>query len=147
MSRSELEEAFWTGWLLHSPPEAGTPEREAKLIQGSKARVDFAWPDEKVFVSVEGGQWGPLVRCDRCRRYVTRKRKDGSRYRVREAGGRHYRGGGVESDARKYNALAAMGWVRIIVLSTMVQRSRIRETVEFVSGVVLGRQQVREPDG
>lgn len=46
-------------------------------------RMDFAWPDRKLAVEIEGGIW---------------------------TGGRHNRGVGMVGDMRKYNAAALMGW-------------------------------------
>jgi very-short-patch-repair endonuclease len=48
-----------------------------------KWRFDFAWPDLKVAVEVEGGIW---------------------------TGGRHTRGAGFLKDMEKYNHAAAAGW-------------------------------------
>lgn len=48
-----------------------------------KWRFDFAWPDIKVAVEIEGGVW---------------------------SGGRHTRGKGFESDCNKYNAATIQGW-------------------------------------
>jgi very-short-patch-repair endonuclease len=47
------------------------------------ASLDFAWPEQKVAVEIEGGVF---------------------------SGGRHTRGAGFVADCDKYNALAAAGW-------------------------------------
>ena len=46
-------------------------------------KMDFAWPDIKLAVEIEGGVW---------------------------IGGRHNRGAGMIGDMRKYNAATLMGW-------------------------------------
>jgi len=46
-------------------------------------RLDFAFPERFLAVEIEGGGW---------------------------IGGRHNRGGGMEADCEKYNALALAGW-------------------------------------
>lgn len=46
-------------------------------------RMDYAWPDHKVFLEVEGGAY---------------------------TGGRHTRGPGFVEDMRKYNAACELGW-------------------------------------
>lgn len=46
-------------------------------------RVDFAWPEQRVILEVEGGVWTE---------------------------GRHTRGSGFSKDVEKYNALTAAGW-------------------------------------
>lgn len=50
---------------------------------GRKWRFDFAWPDHKVALEVEGGVF---------------------------SGGRHVRGAGFKADCEKYNAAVMQGW-------------------------------------
>jgi hypothetical protein len=59
------------------------PETEFAFALPRKWRMDFAWPDAKVFLEVDGGIW-------------TR--------------GRHTRGAGWLKDTEKLNTAAAMGW-------------------------------------
>lgn len=58
-------------------------------------RFDFAWPEHKVALEVEGGVW-------------TR--------------GRHTRGAGYEADIVKYNAGILMGWLIIRATTGQVQK-------------------------
>jgi very-short-patch-repair endonuclease len=58
-----------------------------------KWRIDFARPEIKLAIEVEGGT---------------------------HTGGRHTRGAGYESDCEKYNALEAMGWTLFRFTSQMV---------------------------
>ena len=81
--KSEGEETFA---LLLTTTDLPIPEREymfAKSI-GRRWRFDFAWPDSKIAVEIEGGTW-------------TSK-------------SRHTTGKGFMDDCEKYNAAAEMGW-------------------------------------
>ena len=59
------------------------PQREHKFHPTRRWRFDFAWPEKKVAVEIEGGV------------YID---------------GRHTRGKGYERDLEKYNAAVADGW-------------------------------------
>jgi len=63
----------------------GLPQPETELVFHPKRkwRFDYAWPDQKVALEIEGGVY-------------TR--------------GRHTRGKGYENDMRKYNAALLLGW-------------------------------------
>jgi very-short-patch-repair endonuclease len=75
------EETF----ALHLRGERSFPkwEREFTFHSDRKFRFDFAFPDRKVAVEIEGGTW---------------------------SGGRHSRGSGFSEDTVKYNAAAVLGW-------------------------------------
>lgn len=77
---SRLEETF----ALHCKAERLVkPEREYRFHPTRKWRFDFAWPDRKLAVELEGAVW---------------------------TNGRHTRGSGFVADMEKYNAAALMGW-------------------------------------
>lgn len=59
-----------------------------------KWRFDFAWPDVKVAVEIQGGTWN---------------------------GGKHGRGSGIEKDAEKLSAAAIAGWRVLIVTGNQVR--------------------------
>jgi very-short-patch-repair endonuclease len=59
------------------------PEPEHRFSPPRRWRVDFAWPDRRVALEIEGGAF-------------TR--------------GRHTRGGGFVKDMEKYNAATLAGW-------------------------------------
>jgi very-short-patch-repair endonuclease len=67
-----------------------SPEREVRFDAVRRWRFDFAFPDEKLAVEVEGGTW---------------------------QAGRHQRGGGFAEDCVKYNAATVLGW-RILRYTT-----------------------------
>ena len=60
------------------------PEAEYRFHPFRKWRFDFAWPEQKVAVEIEGGIW-------------TR--------------GRHTRGAGYLGDLEKYNEAQLLGWI------------------------------------
>jgi len=59
------------------------PQREYRFAPPRMWRIDFAWPDRKVAVEIEGGVW---------------------------TNGRHTRGSGFVADCEKYNAAVLAGW-------------------------------------
>ena len=78
--RRALEERLVLQMRAHGLP---TPEREYRFDDVRKWRFDFAWPDFRVAVEVDGATW---------------------------SSGRHNRGAGYEADAEKINAATALGW-------------------------------------
>lgn len=81
------------------------PERELRFHPTRRWRFDFAWPDRKIAVEVDGGTW---------------------------TGGRHTRPGGFEKDAEKINAATLLGWRVIRVTSAMVGDGRAIDVVETI---------------
>ena len=95
---SKGEEAF----VLDCKIKHLTPEREFMFHPRRKWRFDFAWPDKKIAVEIEGG-----------------------------VNGRHQRIGGFTSDCFKYNAAALLGW-RVFRFTTamVMDGTAIDQTVE-----------------
>ena len=98
MTSSRLEEqAALHLWAIHAPEPSREYRFAAMLCGGTGAgvrsrlqaagladwRLDFAWPEYRIALEVEGGVWSR---------------------------GRHVRGRGFLEDVRKYNCLAAHGW-------------------------------------
>lgn len=77
---SALEETFARDCRAIKLPD---PEREYRFDPKRRWRIDFAWPEHKLAVEIEGGVW---------------------------TGGRHTRGAGFIADCEKYNAAALHGW-------------------------------------
>lgn len=77
---SALEDALWL--QIRALGLVGFV-REFMPIKGRRWRVDFAQPDKRVAVEVEGGTW---------------------------TGGRHTRGKGFEADCEKYARMVVEGW-------------------------------------
>ncbi len=90
--RSGLEHRFMIGWKSLGGKHA-EPEREFRFHPERKWRFDFAWPDHKVAVEVEGGQFSV---------------------------GRHQRLSGFEADCDKYNSAALLGWAVLRFTSRMI---------------------------
>ncbi|MDX3878143.1 hypothetical protein [Achromobacter denitrificans] len=59
------------------------PQREYRFAPPRMWRFDFAWPEQRFAVEIEGGVW---------------------------TNGRHTRGSGFVADTEKYNAAALAGW-------------------------------------
>lgn len=68
-------------------------------------RFDFAMPERRLAVEVEGGAW---------------------------TGGRHTRGTGFHADLRKYAAAARLGWTVIRVDPAMIRSGEAIDTVRSV---------------
>jgi len=90
MPESGLEHIF----AIILEEEGLHPEREYVFSPPRKWRFDFAWPDRKVALEIEGGSWSE---------------------------GRHNRGAGFELDCRKYNRAAVMGWCVLRVTASMIK--------------------------
>ncbi len=72
-------------------------------------RFDRAIIALKIAIEVDGGGFGRVVVCHRCKEQVKRPLKDGRWVPVRE-GGRHNTGAGQEADHEKMNAAVVLGW-------------------------------------
>ncbi len=119
---SELEDKL-AFHLTMSGPDTKVFEREYRFAayacggpgKGIRARLkkaglqdwrfDFAWPDLKLAVEVEGGTWN---------------------------GGRHTRGKGFEEDCIKYNAAMLLGWNVARFTSGMITSGKALETIELL---------------
>lgn len=83
------------------------PVLEYRFHPDRKFQFDFAWPDHKVALEVEGGIW------------------------VR---GAHGRGTGIKRDIEKYNLAASNGW---FVLRCVPQDLCMKQTVKLVQTAIL----------
>lgn len=99
MKTSELEQL-----LVKQLQCAGfvEPEREYPTGYG-ECRFDFAWPEIKLAVEVEGGIW---------------------------QGGRHTRGAGFSKDCDKYNHAAIDGWCVIRLTGAHLNKRAGIETIK-----------------
>lgn len=90
--KSKLEESFGRQVKLLALPE---PTREYRFHPVRRWRIDFAWPEQKLAVELEGGIF---------------------------SGGRHTRGAGFLADCEKTNTLTLLGW-RVLRFATQTVNS------------------------
>lgn len=79
------------------------PEREFRFHPKRRWRFDFAFPDQKIAVEVEGGL------------YVN---------------GRHTRGDGYEKDLKKYSEAMYLGWTVYRCSNELIKSGRALQVVE-----------------
>lgn len=89
MSKSLAEENFWNAWRMAAFPAYGPwfaiPFREYRFCAERLWLFDFAWPDVKLAVELEG-------------------------FGARGVPGRHQRPKGFAADCEKYNTAVLLGW-------------------------------------
>jgi very-short-patch-repair endonuclease len=73
------------------------PVREFLPIEGRRFRIDFAWPDRRIALEVQGGNW---------------------------SGGRHTRAGALNAEYEKVNLLVLAGWRVLLVSPEHIQRGQ-----------------------
>lgn len=78
--------------------------REYRFYPKRKWQFDFAFPDHKIGVEVEGG--------------------------TSRGNSRHSRGDGFEEDCRKYNAAASIGWCVLRFTTRMVTKGEAFREIE-----------------
>jgi len=93
MAKSNLEQHFL---LLIKDAKLPIPEQEYKFCKDRKWRFDFAYPDLKIAVELEGAVWTQ---------------------------GRHTRGQGFINDTIKYNNAVVNGWKVLRYTSETIQNS------------------------
>lgn len=103
---SNLESIFATQILAMRLQPA---VREHRFHPDRKWRMDFAWPDKRIAVEIEGGVWGL---------------------------GRHNRPKGFIADTEKYNAAAALGWT---VLRFTGKHIRSGQAIDQLVTMLAGR--------
>lgn len=87
--------------------ELEPPDREARFHPTRKWKIDFAWPDRKIGVEIEGLTWHA---------------------------GRHTRGSGFEKDCEKYGEAVILGWRILRVTADMVVDGRAIEMTRRLMG-------------
>lgn len=96
---SELEQSLLFYLRANKLP---VPEREYRFHPERQFRFDFAYPEAKVGVEVEGGVW---------------------------VQGRHNRGAGFINDLTKYNEAALLGWLVLRVASEHIMNGKATEWI------------------
>lgn len=99
---SELEEM-----LAFQIKAAGLPipEREYRFHPTRRWPFDFAYPERKIAIEVQGGTW---------------------------SGGAHGRGSGIERDYEKINAAQILGWTVLQFSTTMIKSGEALEAIEKI---------------
>ena len=90
-----------------------TPDREHyfALALGRSFRLDFAWPDRKLAVEVQGGGWMPADKLGRRR-------------------GAHGGGEALERDCEKFALASALGWRVVPVTPAQIKDGRAVRWIE-----------------
>lgn len=83
------------------------PKLEYQFMRTRKFRFDFAWPEEKLAVEIEGGIW---------------------------IQGRHTRGHGYISDMEKYNLAVVHGWRVLRFTTKQIKEFSTYETIKECLG-------------
>lgn len=105
VAESDLESEF--ALQLRAAKLTAGLVREHRFHPVRKWRFDFAWPDKKLAVEIEGGHW---------------------------VGGRHTRGTGFESDCQKYLEAVMMGWRVLRATGSMVKSGALLNAVDALIG-------------
>lgn len=109
---SDLEASFLYYWRAVASSDIPEPVAQYPF---ENYKIDFAWPDQKVAVELDGsggGGYGRRVRCHNCGVVVRATKKDGSPGKeLRVPQPSHGSRKGRDRDATKANALQAAGWV------------------------------------
>ena len=100
MSKSELEELLAFQIKAVGLPD---PEREYQFYPKRKFRADFAWPQYRLLVEVEGGIWSK---------------------------GAHARPKGILRDMEKSNLAALNGWMYLRVSGDDINELRAIDLIE-----------------
>ena len=103
---SDLEDSFAVSWALLVPGHA--PQREYRFAPGRRYAFDFAWPESRVALEIEGGTY---------------------------TNGRHVRGSGYRHDCEKYNLAASLGW-RVFRATSDMLRDDLPALVAMIAGAL-----------
>jgi very-short-patch-repair endonuclease len=101
---SRLEEQFAAQLANAGLP---APVREHVFAKPRRWRIDFAWPERRLAIEIDGATW---------------------------SGGRHNRGSGLERDYEKLNALALLGWTVLRFSSSLVRSGEALRFTQLAFG-------------
>lgn len=117
--QSSLEATFDYYWRLLAPPTIKV-ERQLKF---NRYKIDFAIPDAKIAVELDGGRgggYGRQVNCQACGAVVRARTKGGGIGKPIRLPYPSHSGEKQERDARKQNELTADGWAVLRYSSEMI---------------------------
>ncbi len=111
----KLEDRFYRAWKV-SFPDLPKPVRQYKFHSKRKWRFDFAWPEFKIAVEIQGGSF---------------------------TFGGHNRGFSQSRDFEKHNAATILGW-KVLYFNTkminLVDTGMVYNCVETTAELLLGEQ-------
>lgn len=125
-TQSDLEASFRFYWKALAP---GMPEPVPQYIFHPKRRwrLDFAFPEYKIGIELDGGSGGGFGRriiCHQCGAVVHAKKADGTLGReLRLSDPSHASGPLKDRDAEKSNALVILGWKLLRYTSNQLYRN------------------------
>lgn len=99
--------------MIKHTPGIPVPVRQYRFSKGRHWRADFAWPDQRILLEVEGGAF---------------------------IGGRHVRGMGFTKDCVKYNAAAMLGWMVLRFTTLQIRNGLAIETIKAIFGLASALQ-------
>jgi very-short-patch-repair endonuclease len=99
-----LERTFLLLWDGLRGPRVTREHKALREATGRLWRFDFAIPEARVLIEIEGGTW---------------------------SGGRHTRGTGFAEDCAKYNAAAVHGWTVFRLTGEMIDRTNVEPILAF----------------
>lgn len=99
--------------MIHLAGASGTPESEYRFTEARDWRLDYAWPDCRVAVEIEGGAW---------------------------TGGRHTRGRGFIEDCKKYNSVQLLGWTLLRYTPCMLDGDPVGIAQEIAAAILAARR-------
>lgn len=102
--RSDLEQTFLYLLRVSGLPQ---PIEQFRFHPVRKWRADFAYPDNKILIEVDGGTW---------------------------SNGRHTRGDGYAKDAEKYNTATLLGWKVYRFTGGMIEDGTAIQTIKKAIG-------------
>jgi very-short-patch-repair endonuclease len=102
---SDLELALAFQMAVHKIP---APVREHRFCPPRRFRFDFAWPEQKLAVEVDGGSW---------------------------IAGRHNRGAGFAKDAEKANLAVLHGWRVLHFVGSQIDDGTAIDTIRQALGM------------
>lgn len=103
MTKASAEQIIGLDIIAAGLPQ---PELEYRFHETRRWRFDYAWPEMKVALELDGGNF---------------------------SFGRHTRGKGYEADCRKMNTATAMGW-RVLRVTTDMAAEAIEWLVPLLAG-------------
>jgi len=131
--QSDLEARFADLWAQSGTGPA--PLEQFRFDSTRMFRLDFAWPESRVAVEIDGGTLGRGVQCHACKVWVRVRKADGSLGGQARMASGHGTGKGLQADAEKNNRAALLGWA-VLHFTSADLRERPGECVKQVADLI-----------